>query len=57
MKILVTGAEGNVGSALTQYLVTKGHLVVPFVGSVTDYWNWDSYVGDFDALIHLAGIA
>jgi nucleoside-diphosphate-sugar epimerase len=57
MKILVTGAEGNVGSALTQYLVTKGHLVVPFVGNVTDYWNWDKYVGDFDALIHLAGIA
>ena len=57
MKILVTGAEGNVGSALTQYLVNKGHLVVPFVGNVTDYWEWDKYVNDFDALIHLAGIA
>tara|TARA_B110000902_G_C14270675_1_gene573014 strand:- start:303 stop:1142 length:840 start_codon:yes stop_codon:yes gene_type:complete len=58
MKVLITGTEGNLGSALLAYLQTKeDYLVVPFSGDVTDYWNWDVLVDDFDFIIHLAGIA
>lgn len=58
MKILLTGAEGNLGSVLFAYLSEKEDtLVVPFDGDVTDYWAWDKYVDDFDFVIHLAGIA
>ena len=41
MKILVTGAEGFIGSHLTELLVEKGYEVKAFVRyNFTNNWGW-----------------
>jgi len=41
MKILVTGAEGFIGSHLTELLVEKGYIVKAFVRyNFTNNWGW-----------------
>lgn len=41
MKILVTGAEGFIGSHLTELLVEKGYSVKAFVRyNFTNNWGW-----------------
>lgn len=67
MKILVTGASGLIGSALTPFLTTAGHevrrLVRGRVNFNNDEYFWDPYSGalnkacleGIDAVVHLSG--
>jgi len=66
MNVLVTGASGLIGSALTPFLTTGGHRGVPLkrASATTDAVpGWDpaagridlSAGGPFDAVVHLAG--
>lgn len=60
MKIMITGAEGMVGSRLSKYLTRKGHDVVEFQGDVTqweDWWKYTDAVDGYDFLVHLAALA
>lgn len=65
MKILLTGANGFVGSALRQYLMLKGHTIVPAVrkgrladevsiGELGPHTDWKNALIGCDALVHLA---
>lgn len=57
MKILLTGWQGCVGSALSLHLKNEGYEVEHFEGDIRDWDNWVTYIGTFwDALIHLAAI-
>jgi dTDP-glucose 4,6-dehydratase len=43
-KILITGADGFIGSHLTEYLIRKGYAVRPFVFyNSFDSWGWLDY--------------
>lgn len=65
--MLVTGATGLVGTALTSRLEHEGHRVVRLTrsrsGSAQENWNWDPETGRIDArfgegmeaVVHLAG--
>jgi uncharacterized protein (TIGR01777 family) len=67
MRILITGASGLVGKALTPFLEADGHEVRPLVRFATGYgsnaieWSPERYsialsrIENFDAVIHLAG--
>ena len=67
MRILVSGASGLVGKALTRSLEAAGHEVRPLVRYATGYgsnaieWSPERYsiamsrIEGFDAVIHLAG--
>lgn len=59
MRVLITGAEGMVGSRLSKYLSRKGYDVVEFEGDITDWKNWEAYqkFDMWDYLIHLAALA
>lgn len=68
MKILVTGANGFIGSALCPYLSGLGHAVVPVVRRPCDLPHakiikldeeaeWGPALGGCDCVIHLAGRA
>ena len=66
MRVLVTGANGFVGSALCPYLVGLGHEVVPAVRRPTgipneiivhDEVSWKAALDGCDSVIHLAGRA
>ena len=51
MRILVAGASGFLGSALTGVLVERGHSVVALVrrpASAPDESSWDPYAGTYD---------
>lgn len=47
--ILVTGASGLVGSALTAFLEEKGHVVLPYTRQIS------MDLEGFDVVVHLAG--
>src|SRR5438105_13208894 len=66
MRILMTGASGLIGSALTPFLEAHGHTVVKLqrasaCDSRQPSWNPASgaislsAIGAFDAMVHLAG--
>lgn len=56
--ILLTGAEGMIGSHLMPFLESFDYKVTAFVGDVTCEDNWKSYRGqNWDGLIHLAALA
>jgi nucleoside-diphosphate-sugar epimerase len=64
MKILVTGANGFIGSALCPYLSALGHAVVPVVRRacgipgehvVIDDASWNAAIAGCDSVVHLAG--
>lgn len=56
--ILLTGAEGMIGSHLMPFLESFDYKVTAFVGDVTCEDNWQHYRGqDWDGLIHLAALA
>lgn len=65
MRIAITGASGLIGSALTSFLTTGGHEVVPLVrtGPAEGAIAWDPAAGTIDAeslrgidaVVHLAG--
>lgn len=63
MRILVTGASGLVGSALSSLLVSRGHKTVGLTRKSGESPSWDPDRGHidaeslegFDAVIHLAG--
>ncbi len=65
MAILITGANGFVGTNLRDYLEKKGHKVIPtdvanayITGDLTDqhFVLEELARGDFDAIVHLAGL-
>ena len=47
MKILLTGWQGCVGSALSLHLKNQGHEVEHFEGDIRDWDNWVTYIGTF----------
>ena len=67
LTVAVTGASGLVGQALTHFLTTGGHTVLPLVrrkeGVPAGAIHWDPRTGDVDAealagadaVVHLAG--
>jgi uncharacterized protein (TIGR01777 family) len=67
MRILVSGASGLIGRALTTRLEAEGHRVVPLErvkapsSPEADHWepirreSWDRDIGAVDAVVHLAG--
>ena len=68
MKVLVTGANGFIGSALCTHLYDLGHEVVPIVRGgyefphaqtalLNDDQMWKSVLNRCDVIIHLAGRA
>ncbi|HEV2779422.1 MAG TPA: NAD(P)-dependent oxidoreductase [Actinophytocola sp.] len=56
MRILVTGASGNVGSHVVPELVRRGHMVRAFAGDVTDPAAVNRAVDGVDAVVHLAAV-
>ena len=60
MRILVTGANGFVGTNLRRYMAEKGHQCLKLDVSNADY-GWDGLEnipwGEIDAVVHLAGKA
>ena len=58
MKVLLTGAEGGIGSHLMAHMTNLGHTVIPFEGDIRDWDNWAVYLDTkWDVLIHLAALA
>ena len=60
MKIFMTGAEGMIGTYLTQYLEKVGHEVSHFAGDITNEEDWMGYAKEnekYDYMIHLAALA
>ena len=66
MRILVTGANGFVGSALIKHLLISGHVVVPVVRRQTGILNekiiedeksWCDVLTGCNTVVHLAGVA
>jgi nucleoside-diphosphate-sugar epimerase len=56
MSVLLTGADGMIGSHLKKYLRGEGYNVIEFEGDVCDPDNWKRYTKT-DYLIHLAAFA
>ena len=54
--VLLTGAEGMIGSHLKTYLIDNGYSVVSFEGDVCKQKDWNKYDTP-DYLIHLAAFA
>jgi nucleoside-diphosphate-sugar epimerase len=54
--VLLTGAEGMIGSHLKVFLRDKGFAIVEFEGDVCSYNDWNKY-HSADYLIHLAAFA
>lgn len=54
--VLLTGADGMIGSHLRTYLFDRGFYVVSFEGDVCNQKDWDKYPPT-DYLIHLAAFA
>lgn len=54
--VLLTGADGMIGSHLRTFLISNGYAVVSFDGDVCDPKNWDCYTA-CDYVIHLAALA
>ena len=66
MKILVTGANGFIGSELCSHLLSLGHEVIPVVRKISGLKNeyiisdgesWQSILQNCDTVIHLAGLS
>ena len=60
MKVLLTGATGFVGSALTRRLESAGHVVLPVSRRPGARYDWsddglERGVREADAVVHLAG--
>jgi UDP-glucose 4-epimerase len=56
VKVLLTGATGNIGSHVLPELVRRGHAVRVFGGDVTDAPAVDAAVEGVHAVIHLAAV-
>lgn len=54
--VLLTGADGMIGSHLRTYLIDNGYAVVSFEGDTTVQKDWHKY-NVTDYLIHLAAFA
>jgi UDP-glucose 4-epimerase len=63
MRILVTGAGGFVGMAVTRHLLEHGHDVVPWTRQLVDLtdptavWRGVGIAGQVDGVVHLAALA
>ena len=56
--VLITGAEGMIGSRLSEHLFEHGYDIVEFEGDVTDPMAWKPYQDDdYSFVIHLAALA
>ncbi len=61
MRVLICGSSGLVGTALSEYLTTLGHTVVPLVRGLG---GWNPALGEldthrvkgYDAVVHLGGV-
>ena len=55
MKILVTGSNGFIGKHLCDYLLRKGHNVLPFDLNNSEA-ELEEYIKEADFIVHLAGV-
>lgn len=60
MKVLITGSNGFIGSAVTKALQEEGHTVTPYDraqdNDVLDWGNLLNHMRGMDKVIHLAGV-
>jgi len=59
-QIVLTGADGFIGSILGPTLAKRGHLICPFVGDITSKQNIQSFVQTLehvDLVLHFAGLS
>lgn len=57
-RVLITGAEGMIGSTLAEHLTANSWDVTEFEGDVTEWDNWIKYCDrNWDFVIHLAALA
>lgn len=56
MNVLITGATGFIGRAVGKRLDALGVSWTAFSGDVTDAAAFEQYNGDYDVLLHLAGV-
>lgn len=56
MRLLLTGADGFIGTHVHRYMEAAGHEVVPFRGNITWGKSWSSIEGTYDAALHLAAM-
>ena len=67
MKILITGANGFIGSQLSSLLAAQGHSLLlacrskkhtslpsVLISNIDSFDNWDNCLADIDTVIHLA---
>ena len=57
MRIMLTGAEGMIGSTLKPHLKKEGFDVTAFQGECCNWKDWEKYDKGYDLLIHLAAFA
>ena len=57
MRIMLTGAEGMIGSKLKAHLGLNGYSVEQFHGDCCNWKDWEKYNQGYDYLIHLAALA
>lgn len=60
MKVLVTGADGFIGSLVCRELSTLGHHTIPFKGNITNAEDLSSQIYEncgYDRILHLAGLS
>ena len=56
-RIMLTGAEGMIGSSLKAHLKKNGYDVTEFQGECCNWADWEKYDKSYDFLIHLAAFA
>ena len=57
MRIMLTGAEGMIGSKLKAHLGLNGYNITEFKGDCCNWADWEKYNEGYDFLIHLAAYA
>tara|TARA_B100001109_G_scaffold206475_1_gene173660 strand:- start:1213 stop:1980 length:768 start_codon:yes stop_codon:yes gene_type:complete len=57
LRVMLTGADGMIGSTLKPHLKKEGFEVTAFQGECCNWKDWEKYDKGYDLLIHLAAFA